>query len=450
MRQDPNATNKALDNRYFPLILDVLDQGVFTVDEQTCITSFNLSAERITGYSAADVIGTRCAEVFRTNLCARVCPLRLSIASRRPLRNREVYIKARDGRAVPIAISTAPLLTSDGRLLGGVEVFRDLSQIVDLKRRLDERYQLADIIGKSPAMRQIFDLLPLVAPSDSTVLVTGSSGTGKELIARTVHALGPRRSRPFVALNCAAIPETLLESELFGYKRGAFTDARHDKPGRIAAAEGGTLFLDEIGDLPRLTQVKVLRFLQDHVYEPLGSNAPVRANVRVIAATNRDLLGLVRDGAFREDLYFRLNVVQIDIPPLRERVEDIPLLLNHYVRHFRGLTGKAIEGLTDEAMARLIAYPFPGNVRELENIIERAFILCQETHIGREQLPPSVLEAPQVTGAQTRPSTSLDSAERNAIRAALERHGGNRTHAAAELGIHRATLIRKLSRLRID
>ncbi|HEY3359235.1 MAG TPA: sigma 54-interacting transcriptional regulator [Polyangia bacterium] len=436
-------SSKALDARYFPLILDVLDQGVFTVDGQSCITSFNQAAERITGYTADEVMGRRCAEVFRTNLCDQVCPLRLSIASRRASRNREVYIRARDGRAIPISVSTAPLLTKAGRLLGGVEVFRDLSQIVDLKRRLDSRYRLSDIIGKSPAMRHIFDLLPLVAPSDSTVLVTGPSGTGKELIARTIHALGPRRKGPFVALNCAAIPETLLESELFGYKRGAFTDARRDKPGRIAAAEGGTLFLDEVGDLPRLTQVKVLRFLQDRGYEPLGSNASVRANVRVIVATNRDLLALVRAGTFREDLYFRLNVVQIDIPPLRQRAEDVPLLVNHYVRLFRESTGKTIEGLTSEAMALLVGYAFPGNVRELENLVERAFILCQGDRIGLEHLPPAI--APSGAPASVPPvAASIAGAELAAVRAALERHHGNRTRAAAELGVHRTTLLRKL------
>jgi PAS domain S-box-containing protein len=413
-------TTKGLDARYFPLILDVLDQGVFTVDDNTCITSFNQAAERITGYTADEVIGTRCSEVFRTDHCAQVCPLRLSIASRRPSRNREIRIKARDGREIPISVSTAPLLTHGGRLLGGVEVFRDLTAIEDLKRRVDAQYRLSDIIGKSPAMRRIFDLLPLVAPSDSTVLVTGPSGTGKELIARTVHALSPRRKSPFVALNCAAIPETLLESELFGYKRGAFTDARKDKPGRIAAAEGGTLFLDEIGDLPRLTQVKLLRFLQDRVYEPLGSNTSVRANVHVIAATNRDLLELVRAGSFREDLYFRLNVVQIEIPPLCQRVEDVPL-----------------------------GYPFPGNVRELENIVERAFILCQGDRIGVEHLPTSVMQSANGTAADGSPApahaaNSIAAAELEAVRAALERHHGNRTHAAAELGIHRTTLLRKL------
>ncbi len=436
--------SKALDPRYFPLILDVLDQGLFTVDGNTCITSFNQAAERITGYAADEVIGTRCAEVFRTDLCDQVCPLRLSIASRRPTRNREINIKSRDGRAIPISVSTAPLLTRGGKLLGGVEVFRDLTQIQDLKRRIDAQYRLSDIIGKSPAMRRIFDLLPLVAPSDSTVLVTGPSGTGKELIARTVHALSPRRKSPFVALNCAAIPETLLESELFGYKRGAFTDAKRDKPGRIAAAEGGTLFLDEIGDLPRLTQVKLLRFLQDRVYEPLGSNSSVRANVHVIAATNSDLLELVRVGTFREDLYFRLNVVQIEIPPLCQRAEDVPLLVSHYVRLFRESTGKAIQGLSEEAMACLMGYAFPGNVRELENVIERAFIMCQGDRIGVEHLPGSVVQstAPMVTVVPA--GTSIAAAEIGAVRAALERNNGNRTRAAAELGIHRTTLIRKL------
>ncbi len=436
---------KSLDPRYFPLILDVLDQGVFTVDGNTCISSFNQMAERITGYSADEVIGVRCAEVFRTDLCDQVCPLRLSIASRRPTRNREIHIKARDGRAIPISVSTAPLLTRGGKLLGGVEVFRDLTQIQDLKRRVDAQYRLSDIIGKSPAMRRIFDLLPLIAPSDSTVLVTGPSGTGKELIARTVHALGPRRKNPFVALNCAAIPETLLESELFGYKRGAFTDARKDKPGRIAAAEGGTLFLDEIGDLPRLTQVKLLRFLQDRVYEALGSNVPVRANVHVIAATNRDLVELVRAGTFREDLYFRLNVVQIEVPPLCQRAEDIPLLVNHYVRLFRDSTGKPIQGLSDEAMARLMGYGFPGNVRELENVVERAFILCQGDRIGVEHLPASVGQAVVTVAPIVTPGArSIAAAELETIRAALERHQGNRTRAAADLGIHRSTLIRKL------
>jgi PAS domain S-box-containing protein len=436
-----------LDSRYFPLILDVLDQGVFTVDERTFITSFNQAAERITGFPASEVMGRKCSDVFRTNLCDQVCPLRLSIQSRAPVRNREVYIRARDGRPTPIAVSTAPLMTRGGRLLGGVEIFKDRSEIAHLKRRLDNSYRLVDIVGKSQAMQRLFDLLPLVARSDSTVLVAGASGTGKELIARTIHALGPRKKGPFVAINCAAIPETLLEAELFGHTKGAFTDARRDRPGRIAAAEGGTLFLDEIGDLPRAMQVKALRFLHDRDYEPLGSNRSVRADVRVIAATNRDLLTMVRQGEFREDLYFRLNVLQIDVPPLEERSEDVPLLVNHYVKIFRESTGKAIEGLTEEAMGCLMSYAFPGNVRELENIVERAFILCQGGRIGSEHLPPSVLGIAPL-GAAT-PAAGREAAEAVAVRAALVRSRGNRTRAAAELGIHRITLLRRMRRLGI-
>jgi transcriptional regulator with PAS, ATPase and Fis domain len=334
-------------------------------------------------------------------------------------------------------------------LLGGVEVFRDLSQIVDLKRRLSDEFHIEDIIGKSPAMRRLFELLPLLANSDSNVLITGSSGTGKELVARTIHDLGPRKRRRFVPINCAAIPETLLESELFGYKKGAFTDARREKPGRIAVAEGGTLFLDEVGDLPALMQVKVLRFLQDRVYEPLGSNERVKANVRVLAATNRDLSELVHSGAFREDLYYRLNVVQLDIPPLSERVEDIPLLTNHYVGVFRNNTGKPIEGLSDAAMAILMAHPFPGNVRELENIIERAFILCQGGRIEVDHLPPDLIRGSGIPLTKVGLRT-IDAAKVESLQKALVRHGGNRTRAAADLGVHRSTLLRMMKRYGIN
>ncbi|MBL6974389.1 MAG: sigma 54-interacting transcriptional regulator [Deltaproteobacteria bacterium] len=437
---------KALDSRYFPLILDVLEAGVFTVDPNGSITSFNRAAERITGYSAEAVIGSRCSEVFRTDLCDKVCPLSVSISLRRTARNHEVYIQGHDGRPIPISISTAPLETPDGRLLGGVEVFRDMSQIVDLKRRLEDRYRLADIIGKSPVMQRIFEMLPLVANSNSNILVSGPSGTGKELVARTIHALGPRKRKPFIAVNCAAIPDTLLESELFGYLKGAFTDARKDKPGRIAAAEGGTLFLDEVADLPGVTQVKVLRFLQDRLYEPLGSNRPVKADVRIISATNRELDEMVRRDGFREDLYYRLNVFQIDLPPLSQRKEDIPLLVNHYVKLFRHSTGKDISGVSDEAMAILMSHPFPGNVRELENVIERAFILCQDRQIEPEHLPPSVHRGPREPGNGTIRANTIDVAKVVSIRDALARHGGNRTHAARELGIHRTTLIRLMKK----
>jgi len=442
--------NDRLDVRYFPLLLDVVDQGVFTVDPEGRISSFNRAAERITGYTAAEVMGRSCSAVFRTDLCHTVCPLRRSIAKRQRIENREVRIHTKDGRRIPISISTAPLQTEEGRLLGGVEVFKDLSLVADLQRKLDGQYRFEDIVSRNAAMHRIFAILPMVAESASTILVTGESGTGKELLARAIHAHGPRKKKPFVALNCAALPETLLESELFGYERGAFTDARRDRLGRVAQAEGGTLFLDEVGDLPLALQVKLLRFLQERTYEPLGSNTSVRADVRVITATHRDLAEMVRQGTFRQDLYFRLNVLQIHLPPLRERPEDIPLLCRHFIQRFREATGKAIDSLSPEAMALLLKHPFPGNIRELENIIERAFILCPGREIGPDCLPFEVTggTAPGRPGGE-RPG-NLEILEAEAIRAALLRHGGNRSRAARELGIHRTTLLRKLKALHIE
>jgi len=411
--------------------------------------SFNHAAERITGFPAAEAIGMPCSMVFRTNLCDTLCPLKQSIDHRLALRNREVRIQTRDGLSLPISVSTSPLVTPSGRLLGGVEVFRDMSDVTDLRRKLDGCYRFEDIVSRNPEMERIFKTLPLVAESTSTVLVTGGSGTGKELVARAIHSQSPRSKSPFVAVNCAAMPEGLLESELFGYRKGAFTDARTNKPGRIAQAESGTLFLDEVGDLPLPLQVKLLRFLQDHTYEPLGSNTSVRADVRIITATHRDLGAMVRDGTFRDDLYYRLNIMQISLPDLATRREDIPLLVRHFIGRFRGTTGKPIERLTQDALAVLMHYPWPGNVRELENAIEHAFILCKGTEIGLEHLPAHLSTDPGTEEIQGIGPTgsSLDSIEREAILAALHRHGGNRTRAARDLGIHRTTLVRKLKRL---
>ncbi len=437
-----------LDPGYFPLILDVLDQGVFTVDKSTAITSFNRAAERITGYSAAEVVGRRCSEIFRTLMCETGCPLRQSILTREPNKQKGIYIQSRGGRYVPLSVATAPLLTQDGELLGGVEIFQDMSSMVDLEKRLEDRFHVLDVIGRSRVMQDLFKTIPMLADTLSTVLITGASGTGKELVARTIHAMSGRRDRPFIAINCAAIPETLLESELFGHSRGAYTDARQDRVGRIAAAEKGTLFLDEIGDLPKSMQVKLLRFLQEHAYEPLGANRTVRADVRVIAASHRKLDEMVASGEFREDLYYRLNVVQLHMPTLRERMEDVPLLLDHLLAVFRQRTGKDIQGFNQEAMGAIFDYEWPGNVRELENMVERAFILCSEGYIGPQHLPPSLLKngnrgAIQVWSASGKGDPSME------IREALARHGGNRTHAAKELGIHRITLIRRMHRLGI-
>jgi transcriptional regulator with PAS, ATPase and Fis domain len=295
-------------------------------------------------------------------------------------------------------------------------------------------------------MQDLFQLLPAVAASDSTVVVLGASGTGKELVARAIHDLSQRSKKPFVAINCGALPDALLESELFGHKAGAFTDARRDKPGRFALAEGGTVFLDEIGDVSQAMQIRLLRVLQERVYEPLGSVSPVQADVRVIVATHRDLGDLVAKGQFREDLYYRINVMSIDLPPLCDRMEDVPLLIEHFVGRFNRAQGKDVVGVSDEALGVLMRHRFPGNVRELENIIEHAFILCRGGMIELQHLPRKLLEEVGPASLQP-PGASLRSIEAFHIADALRRHGGNRKAAAEELGIHRSTMFRKIRAL---
>jgi transcriptional regulator with PAS, ATPase and Fis domain len=313
-----------------------------------------------------------------------------------------------------------------------------------------DRRAVGYIIGRSPAMEQLFQLLPQFAQSNSTILVEGASGTGKELFARAIHDLSPRRDKTFIAVNCGALPDTLLESELFGYKAGAFTDARQDKPGRFALADGGTIFLDEVGDVSPAMQIKLLRVLQERIFEPLGSVESVKVDVRVIAATNQDLGELVRKGTFREDLYYRINIVRLQLPPLCERREDIPLLVEHFVEKFNRLQGKCIGDVSDEVLASLMAHDFPGNIRELENILEYAFVLCRGTQIEPQHLPPGLRERPAPTGAVRRKGLTLRDLETLHIRDALRRCRGNRAAAARELGIDASTLFRKLRTLRIQ
>ena len=443
-------TAERLDSRFLPLVLDVVDDGIFTVDPAGNITSFNRAAEWITGYTREAVLGRQCAEIFRSELCRSDCPLKQSINSRDPIEDREVVIQAKDGRSVTISVSTAPLETKSGELLGGVEVFTDLSPIQGLRRRLEGSYRFDNIISKNAEMQRIFSILPRVAESDSTILITGPSGTGKELIAQAIHNHGPRSQERFVAVNCAALPETLLESELFGYRKGAFTDAKEDRIGRIAQAEGGSLFIDEVADLARPLQVKLLRFLQERVYEPLGSTESIHADTRVIAATNRDLESLVRQGVFRDDLYYRLNVLEVHLPPLHRRSEDIPLLVQHFIGQYRLTTGKLITDITSDALAALLDYGFPGNVRELENIIERAFILCRGSQIGVADLPRNVRTLAANGHRPPEGPARLKQVEAESIRQALAENQSNRTRAAAALGIHRSTLIRKLKQYGLD
>ncbi|MHC4199743.1 MAG: sigma-54 interaction domain-containing protein [Planctomycetota bacterium] len=441
-----NGPAKELDT-----ILDSIADGVFTVDLEWRIMSFNRAAEKITGVPRGEAIGRQCSAIFRSSICEAGCALKHTMETGEEIINRTVNIVTADGRAVPISVSTAVLKDDHERAVGGVETFRDLTAVEQLRKELEGRYTFQDILSRSHRMRELFGILPEMAASESTILIEGESGTGKELLARAVHSLSPRAEGPLVTVNCGALPDTLLESELFGHKAGAFTDAKKDKPGRFALAEGGTIFLDEVGDVTPAMQVRLLRVLQEKVYEPLGATGPVEANVRVVTATHRKLEDLVAEGRFRQDLYYRINVVRLSLPPLRDRKEDIPLLVDHFIARFNGLQGKAVSGISDEALACLMAHDFPGNVRELENIIEHAFVLCRGPVIDLQHLPePFCSTARPISPASSSGGSTLEEMEKVFILAALKRHGWNRGNAAKELGIHRSTLRRKMKTLGIE
>ena len=430
-------------------ILDSITEGVFTVDRDWRITSFNRAAEEITGISRERAVGRPCKDILRANICEGQCALGNTMETGDPIVNRSITIVDDRGRRKPISITTALLKDADDKTIGGVETFRDLTRMEKLRKEIRRQYEVADIISRNHRMQGLFSVLPDIADSSSTVLIEGESGTGKELFAGAIHQLSPRRKKPFVAVNCGALPDTLLESELFGYKAGAFTDAKKDKPGRFAAAESGTLFLDEIGDVSPAMQVRLLRFLQERVYEPLGSVTPVRADVRIVAATHQDLATLVEEKKFREDLYYRINIVKVEIPPLRDRLEDVPLLVEHFIDRFNTLQGKEIVGISDDALACLMSHDYPGNVRELENLIERAFILCRSGRIEREHLPDPVCHQ-SPTGGEAANRDSFRQMEASFLMNALRRNGWSRTETAQALGVHKTTLFRKIKSLGLN
>jgi PAS domain S-box-containing protein len=405
--------------------------------------------ERITGTPREEAIGRRCSEVFRASTCEDDCPLRQTLTTGEPVVGRTAYIIDASGRRIPISVSTALLEDRSGRVVGGAETFRDLSVVEDLRRQLEDRFNIGDMVSRSRRMRDILDVLPRIAESGSTVLVTGETGTGKELMARALHDLSPRSEGPFVAINCGALPDTLLESELFGHVKGAFTDAHRDRPGHFELAEGGTLFLDEIGEVSEALQVRLLRVLADGSYEPLGGTRTRTADVRVIAATNRDMSEMVREGTFRQDLYYRINVVKVEVPPLRERTEDIPLLVDHFIERFNRLRGRSVSGISREALALLMAHDFPGNVRELENVVEHAFVLCGDGPIEIPHLPRELVARVPRPDSRGDLAGARRAVEERAIRDALARNRGNRSAAARELGMHRSTLFRKMKALGI-
>jgi PAS domain S-box-containing protein len=449
--------NKQLE-ALFPLIFDSINEGVFTVDSNFRITSFNAAAEKITGANRKEALGKRCYEVFRASICQNGCALRRTLENSEPYRDVLIDILNHDMMRVPITVSTAVLRDSTGNMVGGVEIFRDVSDEEQLRNTIAGRHRFMDIIGKSSVMQELFALIPKVAKSQASVLICGSSGTGKELVAQAIHDLSSRNETPFVRVNCGALPDTLLESELFGYRKGAFTGASQDKPGRFHQADGGTLFLDEIGDVSPAFQVKLLRALEEGEIQSLGDTKTKKVDVRLISATNRNLEEMTRTGSFREDLFYRIRVISINLPSLKERRNDIPLLAEHFARVLSVKNGQKTPKISKRAMQVLYDYDYPGNIRELRNIIERALVLVTGGLIDLPHLPPELSgdESRRVSGKSIRPSErrianteistrkSVTSPEGQKLLSILNHHGWNRNATAETLNIGRTTLWRRM------
>jgi len=448
MYPTPTKKPEALKAESCHAILESIEEGVFTVDLDRRITSFNRAAEKITGISRQEAIGRPCSEIFNTNFCKRDCVLRRVMTTNTSPANIAVYMRRSDSKSIPISVNASILRNSAGRIIGGVETFRDLTALHRLRKPLHRYYHFENMVSRNETMHHIFSILVQISDSDCNVLIEGATGTGKELLARAIHNNSPYKMGPFVPVNCGALPDTLIESELFGYKAGAFTDAKTDKPGRFRRAQNGTIFLDEIGDISPAVQARLLRVLEDKTYEPLGSIHPSRTNARVVVASHRNLDKLVEEKKFREDLYFRINVMKISLPPLTERKEDIPLLVNYFIKRFNHEKDLKIMGLTHEAMAALMLYNWPGNIRELENAIEHAFVLCKKEMIDLQLLPDKILSEINVTFAGG--GTMLKEIEKSAILQTLYRNDWKKSVTAKELGINKNTLRRKMIRYGIE
>jgi len=449
-----------------PLLTHISD-GVFVVDRERRIRLFNPAAARITGVGPDEAVGMTCHDLFTGSEkgveCAisrrRPCTIRSVFETARPVSPDDAVVTFPGGNEKTLRLNVVPLFDGSGEVARAAVILTDVSELHALRRELVGRYDFHNIIGRNHRMREIYTLVEQTAGTDATVLVDGESGTGKELVARAIHFRSARSKKPFVQVNCSALVETLLESELFGHARGSFTGAVRDKIGRFEAANGGTIFLDEIGDVSPAMQVKLLRVIQERQFERVGENKPRTANVRIIAATNRDLKDLIARGVFREDLYYRLAVVRIHVPPLRERREDIPLLVDAFRERFRKRMGKNITAVAENALARMMDHDWPGNIRELENAIEHAFVRCGGDKIEEGDLPVELRTPPDARADSTRPRPSAQAApttlrpaedeERSIIRAALEAAGGNKALAAKRLGIGRTTLWRRMRKLGI-
>ena len=440
-------------NKYWKTVVNTIQDGVMIVDTEGTIVSVNKALEKITGYPKEELIGKRCT-ILNCNICEiareRKGEQWCSLFRTGAISMRKTALMKKDGAYIHVLKNASLLHGTDGNVIGAVETMTDITELIEkdtqieaFRRELRVEDGFHGILGASAPIQQVFDLISNASHSDAPVIIYGESGTGKELIAKAIHDTGPRSQKPYVKVNCAALTESLLESELFGHVKGAFTGAYRSREGRFEAARDGEIFLDEIGDLPLATQVKMLRVLEEKVIERVGDNRPIHINVRIISATNRNLRQMVDDGVFREDLFYRINVIPINVPPLRERVGDIPLLAESFFRRTQLKSDKKIKGITNESIELLMEYAWPGNVRELKSAFEYAFVTCQEPMIQPYHFPPAVHPG------QLPPKTSsLNRSEmkRKLLLEALDKAGGNQSRAAGILGISRVTVWNQMKR----
>jgi PAS domain S-box-containing protein len=441
------------DDRRLKIILDNLDIGVLTIDRGGHITFFNNRAETITGFNRGDVLGKSCSMIFGKPTSHDLLLLNETIADGRARSTTEGEIKTREGQAIPMRANYMALKNEDGRIVGGLSTIADLSLKYQFNSEIKGRYTFYDMVGKDPAIQKIFEIVPVVASSDATILIEGPTGTGKDVLAKVIHNASQRSKKALVKVNCAALPDNLLESEMFGYVKGAFTGAEKDKPGRFQEADGGTIFLDEIGDLPLSLQAKLLRVLEDKEFYPLGSRKTTKVDVRIISATNQNLEQLVAEKRFREDLFYRLNVMRLDLPPLKERRGDIPLLISHILKRLCATRDTMVEKFSNDAMEVLLNYDYPGNVRELENIIEHALIVCQDKIIERNHLPLSLqgrIATPSSEEEERPFGREIEFSEKTLILDTLRKYNWNKGKTASALDINRTTLWRKLKKYNIS
>jgi two-component system, NtrC family, response regulator HydG len=447
-------------NHYWKTVVDTIKEGIIIIDQEGRIVSVNKAVAPLFGYQERELIGKPCS-VLDCNMCNMVRDqsghLWCNLFKSGEIKMKRCTMKKKNGRSLHLLKNASLLHDETGKVIGAVESLTDIteilekeSQIEEFRRELRSKDGFHGLLGISPAMTRVFDLIANAAKSDAPLIIFGESGTGKELAAEAIHESGPRKGKPFVKVNCAALSEALLESELFGHVKGAYTGAYRNREGRFEAAQGGDIFLDEIGDLPVSTQVKLLRVLEDKVIERVGDQRPIPIDVRVISATNKDLNALVAEGRFREDLFFRINVIPIHLPPLREKRDDIPLLADSFFRRIKLKSGKPIKGISKDTIDILMGYDWPGNVRELRSAFEYAFVTCQESLIQPYHLPVNI-----VTKIEKRPlpeNTSINTKERKKrdLLAALERSKGNQSEAARLLGVSRITVWNRMKEFGLE